>query len=78
MSLLEHVVVEKEVLAKDYPSRLASQYELARVYWTDDQRAKGLRLLLTVVSIKRDKFEENHPPRLVSEGMLIDWTSSDH
>ena len=71
IQLLEHVVAIRErVLAEDHPSRLGSQYELARAYKANGQVKDAVRLLENVVAIEERVLEEDHPDRLASQHAL--------
>ena len=43
----------------------------------DDKVKEAVELLQYVVLIKRSKFQENHPSRLVSEEVLSMWYQED-
>ena len=69
--MLEQVIaIHKTVLAEDHPSRLASQHQLAMVYWVDGRLTDAVQLLEHVTSIERKVLAEGHPSRLVSEHAL--------
>jgi tetratricopeptide (TPR) repeat protein len=69
--LLKQVVEIKErTLAEDHPDRLASQHELAGVYWANGQVKEAVRLLEHVVEIRGRTLAEDHPDRLASQHEL--------
>jgi hypothetical protein len=69
--LLKQVVEIKErTLAEDHPDRLASQHELAGVYWANGQVKEAVRLLEHVVEIRGRTLAEDHPDRLASQHNL--------
>ncbi|KAK3613269.1 hypothetical protein LTR22_028222 [Elasticomyces elasticus] len=71
VELLEHVVaVQKEVLAEDHPSRLASQYALAGAYRINGQIREAVELLEHVVAVRKEVLAEDHPSRLASQHEL--------
>jgi Tetratricopeptide repeat len=71
VSLLEQVVTIKEqTLAKDYPSRLTSQHELAEAYKANGQVKEAVLLLKQVVTIEKQTLAKNYSSRLASQQML--------
>jgi tetratricopeptide (TPR) repeat protein len=70
VTLLEHVVKVREKLAEDHPDRLASQHELARAYQANGQIEEAVTLLKYVVALKKRRYTEAHPSRIVSEEAL--------
>ena len=71
VELLEHVVaIEKEVLAEDHPSRLASQHALAGAYEANGQVSKAVELLEHVVAIQEQVLAGDHPDRLTTRRAL--------
>ena len=63
------VDVNARTLAKNHPSRLASQHELASAYTANGQIDQAVTLLEHVVNIK-GMLAEDHPSRLVSQHEL--------
>jgi hypothetical protein len=73
VELLEHVVeVEERTLAKEHPSRLASQHELAGAYQANGQIKQAVELLEHVVEVKERTLAEEHPSRLASQHVLAE------
>jgi Flp pilus assembly protein TadD len=70
------VVAVQEKLAEDHPNRLASQHELARAYQANGQVEQAVALLEHVVALKRRRYAETHPSRVVSEKVLDDLLQS--
>ena len=56
--------------AKDHPSRLASQHELAMTYQANGQVKEAVALLEQVVAIRARVLAEDHPSRLASQHAL--------
>ena len=65
----EVVEGRSRVMAKDHPSRLASQHELASAYRANGQVDRAVTMLEHVVKI-REKLAEDHPSRLTSQHEL--------
>ena len=70
MWLSECFLWRQRYLAKDHPSRLASEHVLAMTYRANGQVKKALELLEQVVSIREEVLAEDHPSRLASQHML--------
>ena len=71
VSLLEQVVkIEEQTLAEDHPSRLASQHNLATIFWSLDRRITSLQMMKHVVEIQGQLLDEHHPNRKASEAWL--------
>jgi hypothetical protein len=69
--LLEQVVkIEEQTLTEDYPSRLASQHELAGAYQANGQVKKAVLLLEQVVKIEDQTLTEDYPSRLAPQHAL--------
>jgi hypothetical protein len=60
------VKIQKQILAENYPSRLASQYKLAEVYRANEQIKEAILLLKQMVKIQEQTLAENYPSRLAS------------
>ncbi|VBB84614.1 Putative Kinesin light chain [Podospora comata] len=56
--------------AKDHPSRLVSQHELATAYQANGQVKEAVELLEQVVTIRAKTLAEEHPDRLASQQWL--------
>ncbi|KAK4119383.1 purine and uridine phosphorylase [Parathielavia appendiculata] len=56
--------------ARNHPSRLASQHELAGAYRANGQVKEAVALLEQVVAIKAKTLAEDHPSRLASQQWL--------
>jgi hypothetical protein len=73
MLLLMHAAVVKikeQTLDEDHPDRLASQHNLAIMYWDLGYRNAALQLMKHVVEIHRQVLDEHHPARTGSEACL--------
>ena len=64
------VTIQIEVLAENYPNRLASQHTLATAYRSNGQVQKAVELLEHVVAIEAEILAEDHPDRLASQHEL--------
>lgn len=68
IELFQHVVQIREgILAKDHPSRLASQYDLAGAFMMCGQTVRALQLLEHVVERQEHVLAEDHPDRIASQ-----------
>lgn len=54
-----------------HPSQLASQHELASVYWANGRTEEAVELLEHVVKVEETTLAETHPDRLVSQHALV-------
>ncbi len=71
VALLKQVVeIKGTILAADHPSRIASQYELARAYKANGQITEAVVLLEYVVEIQKTTLAVDHPDRLSSQHEL--------
>ena len=71
VSLLEEVVkIREQTLAEDHLSRLASQHELATIYWNLNRHNKAVHMMKHVVGIKSQALDEEHSDRKNSEAWL--------
>ncbi|KAL8847183.1 MAG: hypothetical protein Q9221_007768 [Calogaya cf. arnoldii] len=71
VSLLEEVVkIREQILAQDHPSRLASQHELATIYWDLNRHNNAVHMMKHVVGIRSKVLDEQHPDRKNSEAWL--------
>ncbi|KAL8724130.1 MAG: hypothetical protein Q9166_008117 [cf. Caloplaca sp. 2 TL-2023] len=69
--LLEEVVkIREQTLAEDHPSRLASQHELATIYWDLNRHNNAVHMMKHVVGIRSQVLDEQHPDRKNSEAWL--------
>jgi hypothetical protein len=62
--------IQEQTLAEDHPDRLASQHELATIYWEIDRQIAALQMMEHVVEIQQQVLDEHHPDRMNSEYWL--------
>ena len=71
VTVLEEVVqIREQTLAKEHPSRLASQHVLAIAYEANEQVEKAVTVLEEVVRIEEQTLAKEHPDRLASQHAL--------
>lgn len=71
MALLEEVVkIKQQRLAKGHPSRLASQHNLATLYWKIGDPSASFQIMKHFVAVRRQVLDDDHPDRTNPEVLL--------